>query len=160
MNRILLTPLLLIFLFQFALAQGGAPLVRDAGAGAACKTDPISFFNQFTEGDQMKFEFRTLSPSAEEIEKGVMFQVDAVIATGGAGSKIVAGSVKAKKVFKAGEIFTPKEIFNSNDLLFANKYLSKLKPGMYKVIFSMAALNPADRKKYKTARQAYTFVWR
>jgi len=160
MNKFLLTSIACLFFFQIGYSQGGAPRVLDNGAGDACTENPISFFNKFTEGNLMKFEFRTMAPTADETENGVMFQIDAVIATAGAGSKIVANSMKAKKVFKPGEAFIPNQLFNKNDLLFSNKHFSKLRPGKYKVIFSMAAANPADRKKYKTSRKVYQFVWR
>lgn len=165
MNKFLLTPIVFLFFFQIGFivdinAQGGAPRVLDNGAAAACTADPISFFNEFTGSEEMKFEFRTMSPTAAERENGVMFQIDAVIATAGPGSKIVANSIKARKVFKPGETFTPNQLFNSNELLFSNKHFSKLNPGRYKVIFSMAAANPADRKRYKSSRKIFQFVWK
>lgn len=160
MNKFLLLSISVLFFSQIGLAQGGAPRVLDNGAGAACAAEPISFFNKFTESDQMKFEFRTMNPTATERANGVLFQIDAVIATAGAGSKIVANSIKAKKVFKPGDVFVPNQLFGSNDLLFSNKHFSKLKPGRYKVVFSMVAANPADRKKYKSSRKIFQFVWK
>jgi len=161
MNKFFFTSTLaLLFIAQTAFAQGGAPRVLDNGAEATCKADPVGFFNNFTSSDQMKFEFRTMSPTADETENGVLFQIDAVIMTAGKGAKSVANSMKAKKIFKPGEVMTATDLFDKNDLLFSNKYLSKLKPGRYKVVFSMAAASPGERKKYKTSRKVFDFVWR
>ena len=160
MKKLITSTLLIAIVATVAMAQGSSAIILNNGAADELTNDPTGFFNKFTEGESLKFEFRAGAPTPEETEEGVNFAVQATIVLVGETPKIIANSKKVIKRFKAGDALFPNQIFEPNDLLFSNAVISKLMPGKYRLVVSMSVANLHDRTKYKTARKAFDFVWK
>ena len=159
MNKLLLTSLVLFLFSQNIFAQSTA-VITNNGAADELKATPPEFLNLVTEGESIKFEFRSLSSTSAEMENGIDFFIEASIVSAGNKPKIIANSKKVKKTFKPGEVYYPNQIFGKDVLLFSNATTSKMTPGQYRLVFSMSVANLSERSKYKTALRAFDFVWR